>query len=154
MLLVVWTNLVGNIMGTVWMRKCTWSWSDPISTKWISYLSEIPKHISFNVLSTSFENTFRLYFTGHTRWKSSSVLLWRLRICSLTRTSYYERPPRSKLRGNLFHYNILRHNKDILRRKGRRNRGQKAFFLSNFICNLNIHKLSLYLKTNIYYNTT
>jgi hypothetical protein len=46
-LLIICTSIFGDITGTLWIRKCTWYSSVPISMKWISCRSEIPIHTSF-----------------------------------------------------------------------------------------------------------
>jgi hypothetical protein len=43
--LIICTTLLGDITGTLWTRKCTWSLSVPISTKCISYCFPISIHM-------------------------------------------------------------------------------------------------------------
>ena len=64
MLLVLLTIFIGLYAGTDCTRKCTWSFSTPISRKFISYLFAISKHISLNTKSTSSVNTTRRYLAG------------------------------------------------------------------------------------------
>ena len=44
-------------------------------------------HPVFNVAETSWLNTFRLYFIGHTKWYNNKLLLWLFFICSLMSTN-------------------------------------------------------------------
>ena len=89
---------VGLTIGTLWIRKWTCSWSDPISIKTISYRLEISRHISFKLCSTLILKTILLYFAGHTKWYSKTEILWLLCIYSLT-PQYYKKRVEAELRG-------------------------------------------------------
>jgi len=75
--------------------------SRPISKKWISYRSSIPRQISLNVTETSSLRTVLLYLIGQTKWYKSRLLLWLLWICSLIPTKIHiiTLHPRQRIRG-------------------------------------------------------
>lgn len=75
---MIWTILCGDNTGTLWIKKCTWPSSVPISMNSISYLFEIPAHTAIRVLSTWPVKSFLLYFAGHTKWYNHNELLWLL----------------------------------------------------------------------------
>ena len=61
-LFTVWIIFFAEYIGILCILKWMWSWSEPISTKFILYLFSIPLHIFFNVLSTS-----KVVFATYTR---------------------------------------------------------------------------------------
>ena len=74
--------------GTLCIKKWTWFSSAPISTKCISYLSEISLHTATKLFSTNSDKTLLRYFIGETIWYNNKLLLCRLWICSLILQTY------------------------------------------------------------------
>src|SRR5216684_2274057 len=94
MLLMICTILFGLYIGTDCTRKCTWSWSVPISMNAISYRLLISTHVSLSFSSTGGVNTTRLYFADTQCGTKEPI-----RYDSYGYSGSYEPLYRSKLRG-------------------------------------------------------
>ncbi len=93
--------------GMLWIRKWTWSQSTPVSTKYKLLYLYFDFQVSFlNYLfnASTLRKINLRYFAGQTRWYIKNETLCNLLMYSDVPISYHQKPPRSKLQGNLIHY--------------------------------------------------